>query len=179
MAITLAERLVELRTKSGISQLQAAKELGISQSLLSHYETGARKPKLDFIARATKYYGVNADFLLGLGSTTANESETVPLFSGKIEAALDYLRYILADNAESRQYAEDVLCCAAYRLIALTEGFSESDRLLLASRESEAEAHYSALPRSKARAAPPKPLTEDLVSRLQFGRFEGETNGTG
>ena len=38
-----------LRQEKGISQRAAAKELGISQALLSHYENGVREPGLAFV----------------------------------------------------------------------------------------------------------------------------------
>lgn len=54
-----------LRQEKGISQRAAAKELGISQALLSHYENGVREPELAFVTKACNYYNVSADFLLG------------------------------------------------------------------------------------------------------------------
>ncbi len=54
-----------LRRERGLSQKQAAKDLGISQSLLSHYEKGIRECGLDFLIRAADYYEVSADYLLG------------------------------------------------------------------------------------------------------------------
>ena len=57
--------LALLRRERGVSQRSAAKELGISQALLSHYENGAREPGLAFVRRACDYYNVSADFLLG------------------------------------------------------------------------------------------------------------------
>ena len=54
-----------LRKERGITQKQAAEDLGVSQALLSHYENGAREPGLAFVCRACDYYGVSADFLLG------------------------------------------------------------------------------------------------------------------
>lgn len=54
-----------LRQEKGLSQRAAAKELGISQALLSHYENGIREPGLAFVVRACDFYGVSADFLLG------------------------------------------------------------------------------------------------------------------
>ena len=45
---------------------QAAQDLDISQALLSHYEKGIRECNLDFVNKAARYYGVTADFLLGL-----------------------------------------------------------------------------------------------------------------
>lgn len=54
-----------LRQEKGVSQRNAAKDLGISQALLSHYENGIREPGLAFVVRACDYYNVSADFLLG------------------------------------------------------------------------------------------------------------------
>ncbi len=54
-----------LRQEKGISQRSAAKDLGISQALLSHYENGVREPGLAFVVKACNYYNVSADFLLG------------------------------------------------------------------------------------------------------------------
>lgn len=55
-----------LRKEKKISQKTAAKDLGISQALLSHYEKGIRECGLDFVVRAARYYGVSADYLLGI-----------------------------------------------------------------------------------------------------------------
>ena len=54
-----------LRQEKGVSQRAVAKELGISQALLSHYENGVREPGLAFVIKACNYYNVSADFLLG------------------------------------------------------------------------------------------------------------------
>lgn len=57
--------LTHLRKEKGISQRQAAKDLKISQSLLSHYEKGIRECGLLFLVRAADYYGVTVDYILG------------------------------------------------------------------------------------------------------------------
>ena len=57
--------LTLLRKEKGVSQRSVAKDLGISQALLSHYENGIREPGLTFVVKACDYYGVSADFLLG------------------------------------------------------------------------------------------------------------------
>ena len=54
-----------LRQEKGASQRAVAKDLGISQALLSHYENGVREPGLAFVIKACNYYNVSADFLLG------------------------------------------------------------------------------------------------------------------
>ena len=66
-----SETMSELRRKKGASQRTAAADLGISQALLSHYENGAREPGLDFVCRACEYYGVSADYLLGLTASSS------------------------------------------------------------------------------------------------------------
>ena len=57
--------LALLRQEKGISQRKAAKDLGVSQALLSHYENGVREPGLAFVRSACDYYGASADYLLG------------------------------------------------------------------------------------------------------------------
>lgn len=65
MSTTFSRSLSLLRQEKGISQRAAAKDLGISQALLSHYENGIREPGLAFVTHACDYYIVSADFLLG------------------------------------------------------------------------------------------------------------------
>ena len=60
-----SETLGRLRHGKNLSQRKVAGDLGISQALLSHYENGAREPKLEFVVRACEYYGVSADYILG------------------------------------------------------------------------------------------------------------------
>ena len=66
MASGFSNIIMNLRKEQGLSQKQAAKDLGISQALLSHYEKGIRECGLDFVVKAAKYYGVTCDYLLGL-----------------------------------------------------------------------------------------------------------------
>lgn len=54
-----------LRKERGITQKQAAQDLGVSQALLSHYEKGIRECGLDFVIRVAEYYDVSCDYLLG------------------------------------------------------------------------------------------------------------------
>jgi transcriptional regulator with XRE-family HTH domain len=65
MASEFSRTLSLLRRERGVSQRTAAKDLGISQALLSHYENGVREPGLAFVVKACDYYHVSADFILG------------------------------------------------------------------------------------------------------------------
>lgn len=65
MKTDFASILNSLRRENNLSQKKAADELGISQALLSHYENGVREPKMEFIIKACRYYGVSTDYILG------------------------------------------------------------------------------------------------------------------
>lgn len=62
------------RKRRGLSQKQAALELGISQALLSHYEKGIRECNLDFLVKLSDYYGVSCDYLLGHSTAKSGRS---------------------------------------------------------------------------------------------------------
>lgn len=61
-----------LRKAKGVSQKQAATELGVKQALLSHYENGIRECGLDFLIKLAAYYEVTTDELLGLTPKNQN-----------------------------------------------------------------------------------------------------------
>lgn len=65
MAADFHRVITLLRKEKGITQKQAAQELGISQALLSHYEKGIRECGLDFVVKLADYYQVSCDYLLG------------------------------------------------------------------------------------------------------------------
>ena len=91
MARTFSETMSALRRGRGLSQRQAAGDLHISQALLSHYENGAREPGLDFVCRACRYYGVSADYLLGLSEIPSGADAALDAL-GELAAGLDALR---------------------------------------------------------------------------------------
>lgn len=68
-----AEILKKLRKSRKLNQKQFAKEVFISPSAVSQYETGRTMPSRDTLDRIAKYFGVSTDFLLG--SSPAAEFE--------------------------------------------------------------------------------------------------------
>ena len=52
-----------LRKERGITQKQAAEDLGVSQALLSHYEKGIRECGLDFVVRVATEKAVKPSYL--------------------------------------------------------------------------------------------------------------------
>ena len=90
MARTFSETMSALRRERGLSQRAAAGDLNISQALLSHYENGAREPGLDFVCRACRYYGVSADYLLGISDIPGGAERAVGALA-ELRAGLDAL----------------------------------------------------------------------------------------
>lgn len=78
MHLRFARTLSQLRHEKGVSQRQAAQELGVSQALLSHYENGIREPGLAFVVKACDYYQVSADYLLGRSTARTCPEEENP-----------------------------------------------------------------------------------------------------
>ena len=90
MARPFSETMSALRRERGLSQRAAAGDLNISQALLRHYENGAREPGLDFVCRACRYYGVSADYLLGLTDVPGGAEGALAAL-GELTAELDAL----------------------------------------------------------------------------------------
>ncbi|MBQ9719417.1 MAG: helix-turn-helix transcriptional regulator [Oscillospiraceae bacterium] len=62
----MGEILSELREDKGLTQLELSKQLHISNSSISAYETGARMPNPETLKTFAAYYDVTVDYLLGL-----------------------------------------------------------------------------------------------------------------
>ena len=60
------DRLKLLRTELGLTQMQMAEKLKISQRAYAHYEAGDREPPLAIIKKICRLFDVSADYLLGL-----------------------------------------------------------------------------------------------------------------
>jgi transcriptional regulator with XRE-family HTH domain len=60
------KRLVNLRKSAGYTQVELAKELEVSQRMVSHYESQAEFPPSALLPKLSKVLGVTADELLGI-----------------------------------------------------------------------------------------------------------------
>ena len=59
------EVLASLRKKSGLSQQELAKRLGMTRSAISMYETGQREPDLETFEIFADFYNVDMNTLTG------------------------------------------------------------------------------------------------------------------
>lgn len=68
------ERLAELREERGLTQIQLSKNLNMSNSSISSYETDGRLPPIDKLTTLARYFDVSTDYLLGLTSVDVSPS---------------------------------------------------------------------------------------------------------
>lgn len=94
----------QLRQKMGLTQVELAKELNISQGSLSAYETGRTAIDNDMLVRFARYFNVSIDEILGVDSTPSQVEDMTALefaLSGEIrnlseaemQDVLDYVRF--------------------------------------------------------------------------------------
>lgn len=77
MGIEFNRIITLLRKERGITQKQAAQDLGISQAQLSHYEKGIRECGLVFVVQVADYYDVSCDYLLGRSAERSGQTINV------------------------------------------------------------------------------------------------------
>ncbi len=63
---TFGIRFKELREEENLSQLELSKRLNVSQSAIAKWEKFRTEPTASAIVSVAKYFGVSADYLLGL-----------------------------------------------------------------------------------------------------------------
>lgn len=64
--VDLGQRLKDLRTGKGLTQLQVAQRVGISRAMVSSYELSARQPSYDVLIKLAALFSVSTDYLLGI-----------------------------------------------------------------------------------------------------------------
>lgn len=89
-----AQKLIELREASNVTQQTLADELGITRQSLSLYEQGGRTANIDILKKAATYFHVSADYFLGISNayTTETELKAVCDYVGFSEVAIQSLK---------------------------------------------------------------------------------------
>ena len=170
MASEFNRILALLRKERGITQKQAAADLGISQAQLSHYEKGIRECSLAFVVQVADYYGVSCDYLLGRsadrsGQTGASTSGSVyrgsvlpTMYKKLIENSLD----ILYDKLQESKDKQLVIQISQYLMLAVYKVFR---RLYDASPKK---------PVSRANPRPAMPVAEAELAAALTGEDGGK-----
>lgn len=105
--MSLAEKLVSLRKRAGLTQLDLAEKLNVSRQAISRWEVGIAVPSTDNLKVLGELYGVPIDSLLN------DEMEVVPK---KTETTEDELQEI-EDTHSSKIHKWVAACVLAVLLI--------------------------------------------------------------
>ena len=60
-----AERLKELRIDAGKSRAELAREVNVSERLISYWENGKRECDFEMLLRLANTFGTSVDYILG------------------------------------------------------------------------------------------------------------------
>ena len=74
----LGQRICELRTASGWSQVDLAKKLGVAKQTVSNWENENIQPSIEMLVRLARLFNVATDYLLGLDNIPRLSVEGLP-----------------------------------------------------------------------------------------------------
>lgn len=105
----LSQRLRELRGKRTIQEI--AEKVGISRVALGYYESNQRTPDAKMIYKLAKYYGVSADYLIGMSDVKNpnTDIQAIVAKTGLNEKAVRALEYI-KENDKERLRIINLIC---------------------------------------------------------------------
>ncbi|HCX60936.1 MULTISPECIES: helix-turn-helix domain-containing protein [Sedimentibacter] len=93
MSSKISERIRYLRLKNNLTAKDLSLILGTSESAISLYENGKRKPSIELILKMADYFNVSTDFILGADKNTITDSEKIIDidFSEVLESLIVYM----------------------------------------------------------------------------------------
>lgn len=74
----LGQRICELRTALGWSQVELSKRLGVAKQTVSNWENENILPSIEMLVRLAKLFNVTTDYLLGLENILRLNIEGLP-----------------------------------------------------------------------------------------------------
>lgn len=69
--MSIAAALTDARLRSGYTQTEAARRIGVDQSTVSYWESGKKTPQAFKLAKLADLYGCTIDELFGRGQDSA------------------------------------------------------------------------------------------------------------
>lgn len=87
----LNEKIKELRSGYGISQVELAKRLGVSKQCVSNWENDNVQPSIEMLVQIARFFNVTTDYLLGLDG-----NDTIDV-SGLTEAQKAHVKLLVKD----------------------------------------------------------------------------------
>ena len=98
MTIEVANRLLEFRKKSGLSQEELADKLGLSRQSISKWERAEAAPDTDNLIELAKIYNVSLDELINVDIPISSSNESQPKTEKQVNAT--YPNIVIKENKE-------------------------------------------------------------------------------
>ena len=84
-------RFKEARLQAGLTTVQLAQKMGVTQAAVSHWDAGNKVPGTETLCKLADLYGVTIDYLLGRSNDTSStntlseiiDASTLPTLHGK------------------------------------------------------------------------------------------------
>ena len=67
-----ADRLKEIRTEKGITQVQLAETMGVSKGTVAMWETGKREPNFETLNQLSEIFDKRIDYILGYSNDASS-----------------------------------------------------------------------------------------------------------
>lgn len=83
------ERLRAVRLSLGMSQYEFADMLGVKRVYITHYESGERIPKIDFLRLVCEKCVISAEWMLGIDEKPVR---ILTVTNSEIKKALDHIQ---------------------------------------------------------------------------------------
>ena len=120
----LADKIIELRKKSGWSQEELAEKMDVSRQAVSKWESGQTQPELDKILLLSSLFGVTTDYLLK--EEVACEEKTEKLVNVRRITKKEAEQYLeIRRNASWKISVATILCILAPIPLIFLGAFSE------------------------------------------------------
>lgn len=74
-----SERLKDLRKQAGLTQVDVAEKLGISQPAYASWERGVKKPTQDNLVKIAQILNASVDYLVGNSEERIDELDNIEL----------------------------------------------------------------------------------------------------
>ena len=74
-----SERLKDLRKQAGLTQVDVAEKLGISQQAYASWERGIKKPTQENLVKIAQVLNVSVDYLVGNSEERTDELDNIEL----------------------------------------------------------------------------------------------------